>query len=331
MEPDETMEPAGNQGSDRLAASSLPIPEAISNGSHAAQLIQKQTRRLGRLQPEVLADVDPEPLHQLRVSLRRLRTALVQFQPALSLPDGISERRIARVARRTGLCRDLDVLRQRLESGLLPSLTEAETRALRPAMKQLNRDRRRAFEGLAESLRGHRYLKLLERLHRWQDHPRFTSLGERPLQPWLGEWRAQAAAGLFLEPGWFSTDPADPALHGLRKRIKGVRYGLENLEPYLEPAFSPWLSDLKRAQDILGDLHDLEVLAAALEDVLGSSPLFSQLSHWIEGQQREGWQHWLELGDRLSQDSSRSSLQGLLAGAGTKKPAGEAGEVVMNG
>ncbi|CAK6692136.1 CHAD domain-containing protein [Synechococcus sp. CBW1107] len=326
------MEPPRDQGLDQPDAPPLPIPEAISNGVHAAQLIQKQTRRLGRLQPEVLADTDPEPLHQLRVSLRRLRTALVQFQPALNLPDGISERRIARVARRTGLCRDLDVLRERLETRLLPSLPDREAKALRPAMKQLTRDRRRAFEGLADSLRGHRYLKLLERLHRWQDRPRFTSLGTLPLEPWLGEWRAQAVAGLFLEPGWFSDDPGDPALHGLRKRIKGVRYGLENLEPHLDPALSRWLTDLRQAQDILGDLHDLQVLAEVLEDVLGSSPSqsFPQLSHWIKRQQSEGWQHWLELGGRLSQDSNRWSLQALLAGQHTKKPAGEAGEEMMN-
>lgn len=326
------MEAPRDQGLDQPEAPPLPAPEAISNGGHAAQLIQKQTRRLGRLQPEVLADADPEPLHQLRVSLRRLRTALVQFQPALTLPEGISERRIARVARRTGLCRDLDVLRERLETRLLPSLPDSEAKALRPVMKQLTRDRRRAFEGLEESLCGHRYLKLLERLHRWQDHPRFTSLGALPLEPWLGEWSAQAVAGLFLEPGWFSEDPGDPALHGLRKRIKGVRYGLENLEPHLDPALSRWLTDLRQAQDILGDLHDLQVLAEVLEDLLGSSPSpsFPQLSHWIKRQQSEGWQHWLDLGGRLSQESNRWSLQTLLAGQHTKKPAGEAGEDRMN-
>ncbi|MCT0249614.1 CHAD domain-containing protein [Synechococcus sp. CS-205] len=311
-------------------------PDAISNGAHAAQLIQKQTRRLGRLQPEVLADSDPEPLHQLRVSLRRLRTVLAQFQPALILPDHVSERRIARVARRTGLCRDLDVLRQRLETGLLPSLPQREAKALRPALKHLGRDRRRAFEGLAEALRSHRYLKLLERLHRWQDRPCYTSLGALPLQPWLGEWGAKAVAGLFLEPGWFSTDPNDPALHGLRKRIKGVRYGLENLEPYLQPSLSHWIGDLRQGQDILGELHDLQVLAEVLGDVLGTTPAqtFPQLSHWIERQQSDAWQHWLALSGRLRLDSSRRSLLALLAAVAdqdTKKPAGEAGEEAMNG
>jgi inorganic triphosphatase YgiF len=57
-----------------------------SNGAYAFALIQRQTRRLGKLQSAVLADTDPESLHQLRVSLRRLRTALTLFTPALQLP-----------------------------------------------------------------------------------------------------------------------------------------------------------------------------------------------------------------------------------------------------
>jgi len=47
-----------------------------SNGAYALALIQRQTRRLGKLQSAVLADTDPESLHQLRVSLRRLKEQL---------------------------------------------------------------------------------------------------------------------------------------------------------------------------------------------------------------------------------------------------------------
>ena len=88
--------------------------QSLTSGAFAQELIHRQIRRLGKLQAEVLADRDPEPLHQLRVSLRRLRTALLQFGPALELPESVSERRIAAVARRTSLCRDLDVLQLRL-------------------------------------------------------------------------------------------------------------------------------------------------------------------------------------------------------------------------
>ena len=45
-----------------------PGEPVITSGAYALELIQRQTRRLGKLQAEVLADRDPEPLHQLRVS-----------------------------------------------------------------------------------------------------------------------------------------------------------------------------------------------------------------------------------------------------------------------
>ena len=116
-----------------------PGEPVITSGAYALELIQRQTRRLGKLQAEVLADRDPEPLHQLRVSLRRLRTALVQFGPALDLPELVDRGRIAAVARRTGLCRDLDVLRLRLQDQLLPNLPESEQRSMEAAMKRLGR------------------------------------------------------------------------------------------------------------------------------------------------------------------------------------------------
>ncbi len=288
-----------------------------SCGAYAAELIQRQTRRLGKLQPEVLADEDPEPLHQLRVSLRRLRTALGQFGPALVLPDGISDRRIARVARRTGLCRDLDVLRQRLDHELIPALPEAERKALRPVLKQLSRDRRQAFEGLVEALRSGPYLKLLARLHRWQNEPRYTPLGELPLRPWLFEWQAQTAAGLFLHPGWFAPDPQAAVLHDLRKRIKGVRYALEHLEPFGGSTLAAWILDLKRAQDDLGDLHDLQVLGDALDDQLEGDldTALPCLRLEIGRRSDELWREWQEHGASLRSDPSRRALYASLLAA----------------
>jgi hypothetical protein len=67
---------------DPVLTSPVLSSPVLSSGAYALDLIQRQVRRLGKLQGEVLADCDPEPLHQLRVSLRRLRTALSQFGPA---------------------------------------------------------------------------------------------------------------------------------------------------------------------------------------------------------------------------------------------------------
>ena len=292
-----------------LSSPALSSP-VLSSGGYALDLIQRQVRRLGKLQGEVLADRDPEPLHQLRVSLRRLRTALSQFGPALVLPESVTDRRIAAVARRTGLCRDLDVLQLRLQQQLLPSLPSHEQQALEGPMKRLARARSQAFDTLKEALHSSRYLKLLARLHKWQQRPRYTPLGQLSLAAWLYDWQAPFTAALFLHPGWTVEDPTAEALHDLRKRIKAARYALEHLEDWCEPALKAWIQELRQAQELLGELHDLQILSHTLAgsgNTLKSHRL-PVLRSELEGQQAEHWLRWRELAQRLQQDSHRRAI-----------------------
>jgi CHAD domain-containing protein len=125
----------------------------VSNGAHAHGLLQAQCQRLVELHAPVLRDQDPEPLHQMRVSLRRLSTTLVQFAPCLALPKGLSEKQLAKTVRQLGMARDLDVLQERLDDGLLPQLPEQERQRLKPARRQLARERRAAMASSATSCR----------------------------------------------------------------------------------------------------------------------------------------------------------------------------------
>jgi CHAD domain-containing protein len=283
----------------------------VTSGNFAQELIQHQIRRLGKLQGEVLADRDPEPLHQLRVSLRRLRTVLDQFAPALDLPEGVTERRVASVARRGGLCRDLDVLRLRLREQILPRLPENERHRLRGPMRRMEQDRQQAFLTLREALHSGRYLKLLARLQKWDKHPRFTPLGELPLVPWLHEWQAPFTAGLFLHPGWTEADPEAEALHNLRKRIKQGRYALESLERWCSPPLRDWIQELRQAQDHLGELHDLQILQQGFieTDRRGPSPDLPVLRREIAAQRELHWQRWRALAERLREDQRRRAIQ----------------------
>lgn len=304
------------------------LPTAVCGcGSHARELIAERLSRLVALQAEVLADRDPEPLHQMRVSFRRLRSTLEQFGPALVLPDAADPDRLARIGRRLGFTRDLDVLRQRFDEQLLPLLAERELSPLKPLFKQLRRERRLAFAELREVLRGRRYLKLLAQLQAWLKKPRFTDMGEEPLAAWRPELVQAVLAGLTSLPGWrvrgtYNPD-VSPDLHRLRRRIKRARYGLSNVAPLEPTAFQPWIARLSRMQELLGDLNDLQLIDTALHRQLDGPPdrLVPGLCSLLMEQRAQSWQLWREAAEPLSQPSGRAGLHVLMfEGATTAAP-----------
>lgn len=290
----------------------------LTSGAFAHQLIQHQLRRLGKLQVEVRLDRDPEPLHQMRVSLRRLRTALRQFGPALDLPEGVNEDRIAGLARRTSQCRDLDVLRLRLRAQLLPRIPADEQHRLDRAVRRLDRERSEAMATLLEALHSSRQLRLLKRLSKWQRRPRFTPLGQLPLVPWLVEWQAPFSARLSLHPGWMELDPAARSLHGLRKRIKAARYSLDSLQPWCAPPLLAWIEDLRQAQEHLGELHDLQILNRRLSSTLRRNRrnALPVLQAVLTDEQRRHWWRWRELAQRLHSAETRDAIRRQLVELG---------------
>ncbi|MFM7676050.1 MAG: CHAD domain-containing protein [Synechococcus sp.] len=301
---------------------------AASTGSHAAGLIQRQHQRLEKLLPEVLRNEDPEALHQLRVSLRRLRTQLRQFAPALRLPRGVSERKLARITRVTGLSRDLDVLGERLAQDLLPLLDPAHDGLVRGLQTELRQRRRRAFRRLENVLTSEGTRTLLERLAGWLEAPDFTSLGQEPIGPWLPDWHGALVGGLFLEAGWHAQDPRDGSLHQLRKRLKGVRYGHENLEAFLGEAGLRWIQHCRSAQEVLGELHDLQVLAAVLEGQVHrrTKPrhAITPLAQALEERLGQCWGRWRSLAPTLLEPGRRRELQGLFLTPPPHTPSPEA-------
>ncbi len=287
-------------------------PLTISNGEYAAGLIARHTSKLAALQAPVLADEDPEPLHQMRVSLRRLRTCLNQFAPALRLPGAVCDRRIGRTVRRLGMARDLDVLRERLERELMVDLPEAERRSMKPVLKQLRRERAHAYEELVAALQSGRYLKLLSQLQGWLRDPEFTPLGRLPVGAWTLEWQAPMIAGLFLHPGWFIADQEGDMelVHDLRKRLKTARYGLENLGAITGERCLRWVGELRELQGLLGDLNDFQVLEKAIDDQLPSGLARSvpQLESLLRHKARQGWERWRQRADELILPGRRRDL-----------------------
>ena len=291
-----------------------PLPASCTNGELAQALLRQHVARVVALQAPVLADADPEPLHQMRVAMRRLRTTLCQFAPALVLPAGVGDQRLARSVRRLGLARDLDVLRERLHHDLLPALPPAEQAALKPVFRQLKRERRLAYDHLVEVLRSRSHLELLARLQDWLRQPRFTPLGQEPLHRWLAEWQLPQLMELFLHPGWWAEDPsADAAVvHDLRKRIKGVRYRLDNLRGSGGRQQQACIARFRGLQELLGELHDLEVLAEAIEDQLPHQLAVDLpgLAALLEQRRDQSWSQWRQQARVLATRRGRRRLIG---------------------
>ena len=289
-----------------------PLPATCTNGELALLLVQRHVHRVVDLHGPVLADEDPEPLHQMRVAMRRLRTTLRQFAPALVLPPGVSDQRIAKSVRRLGLARDLDVLRERLAEELLPALPSEEKAALKPVFRQLRRERRIAYEHLEAVLRGSSHLQLLARLQAWLREPEFTPLGDEPLHRWLDTWQQPPLHQLFLHGGWWAQDPRGQAelVHDLRKEIKGVRYRLENLRATGGNHQAMAIARFRSIQDLLGEWHDLEVLAKAIDNQMPSSlgmdlPALADL---LELRRRQCWGQWRDQARPLLRARGRGQL-----------------------
>ena len=294
-------------------------------GEHGAGLLRQHTKALVHWHGPVLENRDPEPLHQMRVSMRRLRTTLDQFGPALVLPKGVTAERVAKPLRRLGMARDLDVLGQRLEQGLLPQLPRAEIKQLKPVLKQLRRERQLAHGAVVATLQSSAYLAVVAQLQGWLKDPQFSDWGETPMDSWVWELQLPALGELFLHSGWLVDELGDAcdegdegeAVHGLRIAIKRARYGLEAIGPMAGPGTRRWIQRLKAAQDVLGELHDGEVLRRAIDSQLpqGLDVAMPELLALLDQQRQELWQQWRHQARSLNTSRQRRSLlKALLSG-----------------
>ena len=287
-----------------------------TGGAYAAELLERHLKALVILQAGVLKDEDTEPIHQMRIRFRRVRSLLMQFGPALQLPERVTEQTLAKTGRRLGLVRDLDVLAAQLHQQLLPLLPDGEQAQLKPLLKSLRRSRKLAFVELVEALRSRRYLRMLAELQAWVRQPLLTALGQEPARDWLLEWKAPVLSGLLSHAGWRATNPDRDAvcLHDLRKRIKQARYGLANLKELEGERLDAWLDRFKSQQTILGDLNDLQVMEQAMAEDLGLvlPEALPELNLLLLERKRLLWQQWLGQASLMLGAQGRQALHGLL-------------------
>lgn len=217
------------------------------------------------------AEADPEQLHQLRVGLRRLRTALRELGP---LSQGISPswgEAATRLFRGLGSARDRDAL----EHTLLPALRQAGAQGLNLPALPLPTDELAPLRAAATT---RLWLELLA-------FAAGTEQGSEAAPQPFAAAAAQRLARLFVQvrrdAGRFGALD-DVARHRLRKRVKRLRY----LSEFAAPAFGgkrvrSFLKRLAPAQEALGAFNDVCVARALFEGAAGADPMAMFALGWL--------------------------------------------------
>ena len=216
--------------------------------------------------PGTIRDIDTEFLHDLRVSVRRTRSALKLAGDVL--PRGLAGKYRAEfkwLGDLTTPTRDLDVYLLGYDR-VAAALLAADPAELAPFHGYLERQRDAEQRALARGLHSARFTRLAGE---WR-----AALGALPV-PGGGQSAAELAAArlrrahrrVIREGQAITSQSPAERLHDLRKRCKELRYLLEFFGSVLDPmAYQPAVRDLKGLQDCLGEFQDRQVQQQEIRD-----------------------------------------------------------------
>jgi CHAD domain-containing protein len=210
--------------------------------------------------PGTIQDIDTEFLHDLRIAVRRTRSALKLAGDVL--PAGLAARfrpEFKWLGDLTTPTRDMDVYLLGF-GGLAAGLVAASSADLEPFRAHLARKRAAEQRQLARGLRNPKFSRLSRD---WREALAAVpaSRRARPTARTLADQRIRKAHRRVLADGAAITPASAPeALHDLRKRAKELRYALEIFGSLYDPG-AHWqaIRELKALQDCLGEFQDTQV------------------------------------------------------------------------
>jgi CHAD domain-containing protein len=308
-------------------------PTVKTLGEYAYQAIQKHCKKTFKWEKSVKKDEDPEALHQMRVGMRRLRTAVNRFGLAVDMSKPISDKNIGKIARRLGSLRDLDVLKESLENNYKPNLPQKEQESLKTAFTALAKQREDVLLSVQKTLKDEPYKSLKDSLDKWLEKPSYQSLADVNIGQVLPDLLLPEVSNFLLHPGWLiGTELVESEvkvqknwepekieqklisegeiLHSLRKEAKRIRYQMELFTELYGESYGAYITEVKNIQEILGTIQDSVILAEWLEDIFKSeiSTELPTLASLLTENRYQAWQQWQPLQERYLKTETRHSF-----------------------
>jgi CHAD domain-containing protein len=202
----------------------------------------------------VRSSSDSDAVHDLRVAIRRCRSVAAVMEEVDPDPAWPAMRKVARkLFRELGALRDAQVMEEWVEK-LAPESDPVRTHLQSAFESNETKLRENALRVAAKF--DQKSWKRLERTLRQRS--RLVPVGSLAAEC-LALERFESARELHAKA--LRTEKSKP-WHALRIGLKRFRYTVENLLP---EQYVAWSDNLKRLQDMLGDIHDLDVLAALIQ------------------------------------------------------------------
>lgn len=258
---------------DRVAVPPRHQPGADDRaGEVLVARLAEQVETLKRRDVDVRLDLH-EGVHQLRVTMRRLRSALATFRPLVDRERTDPLRDELRwIAGLLGVARDAEVMQQRLDERVAALPTELVMGAVTARIDRTLGARYR--EGLAravEAMESERYLTLVADLDALVADPPWTARAEEPAEDVVPRLVRRDHKRLRRQVDALEHEEdaraRDLAMHECRKAAKRLRYAAETAQPVLGSDAKRLARAAKAAQTILGDHQDSVVTRRVLREL----------------------------------------------------------------